>query len=120
MLSEEHLTLGTVMLPWGPGKSSVIFQLQTEAAPIHPNSLTVREQDVAHLGRGAVELQQSILQPLHLGFELFSIPVQKDLVESDELQKGLRSCIVVVLLIAQVRLGCLVDTCVDKGHKFAN
>lgn len=67
-----------------------------------------------------MQLQQPVLQPLCLALELFSVPVQQALVESDELQKGLGSCVVVALFIAQIRLGCLVDTCVDKGHELAN
>lgn len=67
-----------------------------------------------------MQLQQPVLQPLHLGLELFPISVQQALVESDEFQEGLGSRVVVALLVGQVRLGCLVDTCVDKGHELAN
>jgi len=44
-------------------------------------------KDAAYLGRGAVELQQPVLQPLHLGPELPPVPAQQALVESDELQE---------------------------------
>lgn len=67
-----------------------------------------------------MELQQPILKSLHFGLELSSILAQQALVEPDELQKGFGSCVVVALLIAQIRLGGLVDTCVDKSHELAN
>lgn len=67
-----------------------------------------------------MKLQQPVLQTLHFGLELFSISAQQALVESDELQEGLGSCIVVALLVAQINLGHLVDTRVDKGHELAN
>lgn len=73
-----------------------------------------------YLGRGAVELQQPVLQPLRPGLELLAVPAQQALVEPDELQKRLGGCVVVALLVAQVRLGCLVDTRVDKSHELAN
>lgn len=77
-------------------------------------------KDTAYLGRGAVELQQSVLQPLHLGPELPPVPAQQALVESDELQERFGRCVVVALLIAQIGLGGAVDTCVDESHELAN
>ena len=67
-----------------------------------------------------MKLQQSVLETLHFGPELFSMSAQQALVESDELQERLRGCVVVALLVAQISLGHLVDTCVDKGHELAN
>ena len=77
-------------------------------------------KDAAYLGRGAVELQQPILQPLHLGPELPPVPAQQALVESDELQEWFGCCVVVALLVAQIGLGGVVDTCVDKSHELTN
>lgn len=67
-----------------------------------------------------MELQQSVLQPLDLGRELLSVPAQQALVESDELQERLGGRVVVALLVAQIGLGGLIDTCVDESHELAN
>lgn len=121
------LTFGTVSArdPW---KTINVFQILIAIPPvcwfgaiaIPLSPLQAGEKGTTYLGRGAMKLQKPILKSLHFRLQLFSVPAQQALVESDELQEGFGSCVVVALLIAQIRPGCLVDACMDECHELAN
>lgn len=73
-----------------------------------------------YLSGGAVELLQAVLQPLHLGGEVFALLVQQTAIQLDLLQERLGRGVVVASLIGQVLLGRLIDAHVDVRHEFAD
>ena len=73
-----------------------------------------------HLGGGAVELLQAVLQTLHLHAQVLALLVQQAAVQLDLLQEGLGRGVVVAPLVRQVLLGHVVDAHVDKRHELAH
>lgn len=73
-----------------------------------------------YLSGGAVELLQAVLQPLHLGGEVFTLLAQQTAIQFDLLQEGLGRGVIVAPLVGQVLLGRLIDTHVDVCHEFTD
>ena len=73
-----------------------------------------------YLSGGGVELLQAVLQPLHLGGEVFTLLAQQTVIQFDLFQEGLGRGVVVSPLIGQVLLGRLIDTHMDVRHEFTD
>lgn len=73
-----------------------------------------------YLSGGAVELLQAVLQPLHLGDEVFTLLTQQTAIQLDLLQERLGRGVVVAPLVGQVLLGHLIDTHVHVCHEFTD
>lgn len=70
--------------------------------------------------RGAVELHQAILQPLHLDGKVFALLAQETAIQLDLLQERLGSRVIVPPLVGEVLFGLVIDTHVDICHELTD
>lgn len=75
---------------------------------------------LSYLCRGAVELLQAVLQPLHLAGQVFALLAQQAAVQLDLLQEGLGRGVVVAPLVGQILPGLVVDARVDVRHELTD